>query len=225
VVASLLSLAGGAVLLADVVRRLGFAAQRRLWADWGGAPATIALRLRQPTTNTVQRDIWRAAVEKVSGIQLASLRSESANPEKADQAINAAVSRLRELTRGDRFYLLQAENRSYGYRRNLYGVRVVGRIVAILGLICILGFALWPLVHGHGPDLQVATVVGFIVDALIALGWWLLPASGQVREAGDKYAHQLFEAAATLADDSTASPAAAHGRAVLRPMPARSQRH
>jgi hypothetical protein len=106
VVASLLSLAGGAVLLADVVRRLGFAAQIRLWADWGGAPITIAFRLRRPTTNTVQRDTWRAAVEKVSGIRLASLRSESANPEKADHAINAAVSRLRELTRGDRFYLL-----------------------------------------------------------------------------------------------------------------------
>jgi hypothetical protein len=57
----------------------------------------------------------------------------------------------------------------------------------------------------------VATVVGFIVDALIALGWWLLPASGRVGEAGDKYTHQLFEAAATLADDSTASLAAAHG--------------
>jgi hypothetical protein len=211
VIASLLSLAGGAVFLADVVRRLGVAAQRRLWADWGGAPTTIALRLRQPATNTVQRDIWRAAVEKVSGVRLASFRSESANPEKADQAINTAVSRLRELTRGNGFYLLQAESRSYGYRRNLYGVRIVGRIVALLGVLSTLGFALWPLIHGHHLDFQSTTVLGLLVNALVVLGWWLLPTSGQVKEAGDKYAHQLLEAAVTLADDSTIIPATAQG--------------
>lgn len=69
---SLVSLAGGAVLLADVVRGLGLQAQERLWASWGGAPTTIALRLREPSPNTVQRDIWRAAVQKVTGIQLVS---------------------------------------------------------------------------------------------------------------------------------------------------------
>jgi hypothetical protein len=211
VISSLVSLAGGSLVLADVVRRLGTAEQRRLWTEWGGAPATIALRLRQSTTNTGLRDSWRAAVEKVSGIQLASLRSESANPERADQSINAAVARVRELTRSSRFYLLQAENRSYGYRRNLFGVRVVGRLVAILGMLCILGFSLWPLTVGHNADLQAACVLGFIIDTLFALGWWLLPSSSQVREAGEKYAHQLFEAAVTLADDSATSPSTAQG--------------
>src|SRR6266852_7080577 len=47
VVVSLFSLAGGPVLLADTVRGLGLKAQGDLWTSWGGAPTTIALRLRE----------------------------------------------------------------------------------------------------------------------------------------------------------------------------------
>lgn len=205
---SLLSLAGGAVLLADVVRGLGLKVQEQLWAAWGGAPTTIALRLRESTANQVQRDIWRAAVQKVTGIQLASARSESTNPDRADQAIGAAVSRIRELTRDNqRFYMVQVENRGYGYQRNFYAVRTVGRIVAFLGLLITLGFILWPLVSGKHPDLQMAYLSGFIADALIALGWFLLATPRHVRRAGDKYAQQLLEAAVTLAADTPMSKA------------------
>jgi hypothetical protein len=206
VVVSLLSLAGGPVLLADTVRGLGLKVQDDLWTSWGGAPTTIALRLREATSNEVQRDIWRTAVQKVTGIQLASGRSESANPERADQTIDVAVSQVRELTRADRrFYILQAENKGYGFRRNFYAVRTIGRLVALLGLLVILGFALWPTISGKQPDIQAAYVLGLIVDALIALGWFLLPSSGRVRQVGDKYAYQLLQAAVTLSADTTES--------------------
>lgn len=207
---SLLSVAGGTVLLADVVRGLGLQTQERLWTSWGGSPTTIALRLREPTGNKVQRDIWRAAIQKVTGIQLVSARSESTNSDRADQAIGAAVSRIRELTRdSQRFYMVQVENRGYGYQRNFYAVRAVGRIVAFLGLLVTLGFILWPLMSSKHPDLQTAYVLGFIADALIALGWGLLPSERHVRRAGDKYAHQLLEAAVTLAADSSTDKAPA----------------
>lgn len=204
VILSVLSLAGGAVLLADVVRGLGLKAQQQLWASWGGAPTTIALRLRQPTSNDVQRDIWRAAVQKVTGVRLASARSESANPDRADQAIGAAVSRIRELTRDNqRFYMVQAENRGYGYQRNFYAVRIVARVLTLVCMLVILGIVLWPVISGKHPNLQAAYVLGFAADALVALGWFLLPSSRHVQRAGDKYAHQLLEAAVTLADSPT----------------------
>jgi hypothetical protein len=200
---SLVSLAGGAVLLADVVRGLGLQTQERLWSSWGGAPTTIALRLREAAPNSVQRDNWRAAVQKVSGIQLSSARSESTNPDRADQSISAAVARIREMTRDQqRFYMVQMENRGYGYQRNFYAVRTIARISAFLGLLVTLGFILWPLIGGKHPDLQTAYILGLTADALIALGWFLLPSSRHVRRAGDKYAQQLLEAAVTLAADS-----------------------
>jgi hypothetical protein len=204
VILSLASLAGGAVLLADVVRGLGLQAQEQLWSSWGGAPTTIALRLREPAPNSVQRDIWRAAVQKVSGIRLPSARSESINPDRADQTISAAIARIREMTRDQqRFYMVQVENRGYGYQRNFYAVRTIARIVAFLGLLVTLGFILWPLTGGKQPDLRTAYVFGLIADAAITLGWFFLPSSRHVRRAGDKYAQQLLEAAVTLAADSS----------------------
>ena len=210
VVVSLLSLAGGPILQADIIRSYGLKTQDQLWASWGGAPTTIALRLRETTSNQVQRDIWRKAVQKVTGIQLASTRSESANPARADQKIEAAVSRIRELTRDDqRFYLVQAENRAYGYRRNFYAVRNLGRLVALRGLVVILGFVFWPTISGKHLDVQVAYILGTLVDAVIAAGWYLLPSTQRVRQAGDKYAYQLLQAAVTLSTD--ASAAVRHG--------------
>jgi hypothetical protein len=206
VIISLLSLAGGPVLLAEFVRGLGLQAQEKLWKSWGGAPTTIALRLREPTANSIQRDIRRRAVQKVTGIQLASTRRESANPDHADQAIDAAISRVRELTRHDeRFYMVQAENQGYGFQRNFYAVRWVGRTVALLGLLVTLGFMLWPVISGEHLDLQTAYVLGLAANALIGLGWCLLPSAKQVRRGADKYVHQLLEAATTLAADTPAS--------------------
>jgi hypothetical protein len=207
-VVSLLSLVGGPVVLADTVRSLGLKTQDYLCASWGGAPTTIALRLRETASNDVQRNIWRRAVQEVTGIQLASARSEAANPGRSDQKIEAAVSRVRELTRdGQRSYMAQAENRGYGYRRNFYAVRNLGRLVALLGLIVILGFVLWPTISGKQSDVQAAYILGALVNATIAAGWYALPSAQRVRQAGDKYAYQLLQAAVTLAADTNANAA------------------
>jgi hypothetical protein len=207
-IVSLLSLAGGPVLLADTVRRMGRKAERELWTIWGGAPTTLALRLREITANTIQRDHWRNAIQKVTGIKLESARSEAANPARSDQAIETAVSTLRELTRDNqRFYMIHVENMAYGRQRNLYGSRMVGRLIAIITLLIILGFALWPLINGKHPSFQAAYILGFILDVLILICWYLLPSSGQVRAAGDKYAYQLLQAAVTLATVTPQGPA------------------
>jgi hypothetical protein len=85
--------------------------------------------------------MWRKAAEKVSGVTLASRATEARNPQKADEAIDAAVARLRQVTRGEQqFTLLQAENRSYGFQRNFYGIRWIGRLVALAGILVIAGF-------------------------------------------------------------------------------------
>jgi hypothetical protein len=47
-VAGLLSLAGGPVVLADLVRSYGNKAQKNLWTQWHGSPTTLALRMREP---------------------------------------------------------------------------------------------------------------------------------------------------------------------------------
>lgn len=204
VVVSLLSLAGGPVLLADTVRQFGQREQDKLWSKWDGAPTTLALRLRENSSNTVQRDIWRSAIEKVSGVTLASRAVETKNPRKADEAIEAAVARLRELSRGEQqFPLLQAENRSYGFQRNFYGIRWLGRLVAFIGMLVIAEFMAWGLVHNEHASVLTADVLGLLINGAIMLAWFALPSAKRVRVAGDKYAHQLLHAAVSIAEGNS----------------------
>jgi hypothetical protein len=208
VAVSLLSLAGGPVLLADTVRQFGQRAQDKLWNEWGGAPTTLALRLRENSSNTVQRDMWRSAIEKVSGVTLVSRVVETKNHRKADDAIEAAVARLRELTRGEhKFPLLQAENRSYGFQRNFYGIRWLGRLIAFLGMLVIAGFMTWGLLHNQHTSVPAADILGLLLNGAILVAWFALPSAKRVRVAGEKYAHQLLHAAVSLADGSATAAA------------------
>lgn len=202
IVASLMSMAGGPILLSNTVRGFGLKAQGKLWAEWGGSPTTIALRLRDESVNDVQRDGWRRALEQVCGCQLPSRRSELAHPKDADQKIDSAVARLRELTRDEkRFMLIQAENRTYGFWRNLYAIRNLGRVVALTGCLAIISLVLTRLAGGLRPTFRAADVLGLLANALAVLVWFTLPSAVRVRAAGDKYAHQLLQGAVSLASD------------------------
>ncbi len=210
IAASLVSVAGGPVLLAGTVRGFGLKVQPHMWASWGGSPTMIALRLREDSANEVQRDVWRRSIEQVTGIQLASRRSESARPQAADQKIDAAVGRLRELTRDEqRFALIQAENRAYGFWRNFYAIRTLGRLVALAGILAMTSLVLWRLAGGLHPVVQVASALGLVIDALIMVVWLVLPSADRVRLAADKYACQLLQGTVSLASDASgaSSPA------------------
>lgn len=197
---SLLSLVGGPVILASVIRSLGLAEQEKLWSEWNGTPTTKALRLREATPNSVQRDVWREAVEKLGNVRLSSRRQEAANPGEADQRIEAAVARIRELTRNsEQFPLVDAENRNYGMQRNLYAARNIGRGVA-LGALCItVAFMAWHITHSGGGKTGTSYIIGVLVNSMIVLAWFTVPSRTRVRIAAEKYAQQLLHASVTVA--------------------------
>ena len=87
---SLVSLAGGPVLLSAYVRQIGLKAQAEMCSTWGGSPTRHALRCRSTTTGEIQRNRWRTAVETVTGVSLLPDQAERANPEKADEAVPVA---------------------------------------------------------------------------------------------------------------------------------------
>lgn len=82
------------------------------------------------------------------------------------------MGRLRGLTRGSdpRFLLVQAENRSYGFHRNLYGIRHVGRVLTLGGALIIGACITWRGVAGVHPVVLTADILGLIANMLILLG-------------------------------------------------------
>jgi hypothetical protein len=206
VAGSLLSAAGGPLLLAGLVRHLGLQAQDGLWLSWGGAPTTLSLRLRGQNNNPVQRQSWRLAVQEVTGHRLLTARAELADPAKADNTIEAAVADLRELTRSRRFSMVATENKNYGFERNLYGLRWVGRTIALLAVAVTAGLLAFGQTGGAHLISTAGAAAGLVINAGLLALWFFAPSTARVRTVADRYAHQLLQAAVTLAKFSASSP-------------------
>jgi hypothetical protein len=206
VVISLLSVISGPILIASVVRRMGLRSQDDLWARWGGPPTTRFLRTRDAAPNAVQRDVWRDAVTTATKIPLLSARAEKANPEKADDTIATAVAKLRTLTKTDAFPMIAAENRNYGFERNLYGSRRAGRIMAVLVMVALAAAISWRAADGLHPVVPMPYILGLVLDALFVAGWFVLPSAERTKSVGEQYAHQLLQGAVTLAETAQPGP-------------------
>ncbi len=114
-----------------------------------------------------------------------------------DDAIDAYVARLRELTRNtSTFRLVMLENAGYGFRRNLFGLKPFGVSLAIASAITA-GVSI-AVDHGHGAHV-VALAVVLLFDLLSALIWITVVSSTWIRTQGFTYGRTLLNAAETLA--------------------------
>lgn len=186
----LLSATGGAWLLATLVGDLGRKAQPVLFEKWGGYPTTKVLRLREETDNPVQRDGWRAAAQRLTGVTLYTAAEETADPADADQRISAAEAQLLHLGQEGGEPAVRNENVAFGYQRNMYGFRHVGRLIAAMCVVIQVGAIFTPL--------QVSTsacIVGAGVATGFFLLWMFLPSETRAQHAAERHARQLFIAA------------------------------
>ncbi|MEU8933328.1 hypothetical protein AB0D30_26020 [Streptomyces sp. NPDC048409] len=188
-----LSVTVGSYVLSVVVGNAGRRAQAQMYERWGGRPSTQLLRTRNESSNPRQRDIWRQAIEEVTGVQLLSRRWEAANPVDADHAIEAATDQVRYLGQDSRFPMVASENAAYGFERNMWGFRWVGRCVALVCLVSI-GLAFLLVRHASFHVSAGAAISGAVINAAILVSWFLLPSEERAREAGFRYARQLLQA-------------------------------
>ncbi|MEU5524957.1 hypothetical protein ABZ759_31010 [Streptomyces sp. NPDC047860] len=194
-----LSLAGGPIVLAELVRHQGRKVQEKLWTSWGGSPTVQKLRLRQEGQNTLQREAWRKAVSSVTGMSLPSVRSERANPTRADEVIEVAVGQIRSLTRDEsRFPLVRAENRSYGFHRNMYGIRWAGRTTALMAVLGVVAYMWWLANIDHQPSLTHVNVLTFLASMACLVMWCVLPSQVRMNDAAERYAYELLQAAVVI---------------------------
>jgi len=205
----LLSAAGGTWVLASFVGDMGRKTQPVLFDNWGGPPTTKALRLREPTDNPVQRDGWRYAAQKLAGVTLSTAAEEAADPVTADQRIATATSQLLRLGQPGGVDAVRNENAAFGYQRNMYGFRRIGRLIAAACVLIQVGAIF--------PPWQVSTeacVVGACVAGGLFMLWLLVPSEPRAKDAADRYARQLFIAARNEAQGTVRNPGPRQSRDV-----------
>lgn len=183
-IAALVVAAGGSVLLAETVRKRGKKLEERLYAKWGGAPTTQLLRLTGDPQNRLQQERWRTALAENAQVPLPSLDDEAADPRSCDERYEVMTAWARtQMTDVD---LVQHENRSYGFNRNMLGMKPIGLALSVLAVVVLAVAAL------VGEPTVLPVLAGLAACVGLVACWTLWPTEDRVRDAGMRYARQLF---------------------------------
>lgn len=183
--------AGIPALLAEFGRDKGKRKEKALFEAWGGKPTTRFLRHREAENAVLLERIHRKLQELLPDVRIPTSKEQVEDRVHADQVYDACVAHLRERTRDrKRFRILFDENSSYGFRRNLWGMKPLGITVAVLGTV-----ALGLLVALRGVDSFLSSPTALIAGALnlLLLAVWLIVVKPSwVRSQAEAYAKQLL---------------------------------
>lgn len=186
-----------AVLLMQFGRARGRQIQARMTSKIGGLASTRALRHGDPMIAQASRARYHAFLG-ASGLIMPSADEQRADPAGADDRYRAAADWLREQTRDPKkFAMLHGENRAYGFRRNLLGLRPIGLLLIGISLM------------GNGASLyfwgaqdQTREIAGAILAVLLLVGglvWLLVVTEGFVEDASRSYTERLLASCDQLA--------------------------
>ena len=199
-----------AYFLASLARSRGKMIEERLLAKWDGWPTTVMLRHRDRRVDPVTKARYHAALAALCpDLTMPSANDEQNASAGADDTYRSGAKRLIEMRRGPEYAMLHRENASYGFRRNMLGLKPIAlAVAAIAGLVTALGWwtVLWPAPTWQSIHVSMVTYPYLPVLVAFDAGYFLLWAAmineGFVRQAAQEYAEALFR---TLDSPSNAS--------------------
>jgi hypothetical protein len=185
-------------LLARVARARGIEVQEKLYAKWGGTPTTAFLRhsdnrLPAPTKARYHERLRQLGKE----FQIPTASEEAANPQSADEMYASAVDELRRRAKSAGVTSVHRENISYGFARNLLGLKPLGVGICAAALVILL-VVLWIRTGGDVIALSSLDAGIFAVLVVDLLVWMTLVTPKFVRHQADAYAQALLETAMTI---------------------------
>jgi hypothetical protein len=180
-------------VFSDVARRRGRAIEPSIVEKMGGLPTTVTLRHGDETYDTATKAGFHKFIAAKLHQPAPSPAEEAADPQVADAYYSRGVTWLRENTRNTKkFDVLFNENVSYGFRRNLLGLKLPGFILnALIVVICLAIFwRRWPVDLSNGFDAKLLAVI--VIALLHAAYLALFVTEEGVFEAARVYARQLL---------------------------------
>ncbi len=199
-VLSLCAACGVAAALGEFAQGHGKRLEPRLTQSWDGLPSVTMLRHRDQRLDPATKVRYRRFLTGAIGGDLAFPDdvAEAADPADADNQYMTATRWLLARTRDRKtFNLLFQQNVSYGFRRNLLGLRLYGLAVAVMALAAgagKIGAELWA-----GRAVDDAALVAIVIGAAALLFCLIAVRAGRVTSAADAYALELLEAGDVLA--------------------------
>lgn len=202
---------GGLYLLSEIARSAGKKIEPGLIDSWGGWPTTVMLRHSDTTLPLPTKARYHGFLSaQLPGLQMPSAQFEAADQRSADAIYSSGVQWIREKTRGTDFGLLLKENASYGFRRNMLGLKPVAILLSVgtMATAVLLGrsekFPEWPntihnltqwMIHSIRWEGQIAALFA----GAVCVTWLVVVRPSWVKEAADDYAKALLGSCDRLA--------------------------
>ncbi len=182
-----------AFLFAQLGRDGGKRKEKKLWEEWGGTPTTQLLKWSNQELDLLTKKRYHDMLFILCPVeQSPSKEVERLDSEYADDVYRSWTRFLINSTRDtSRFPLVFRENVNYGFRRNLWGMKV-----SAISLIVILMAGLLVYNYFQVPK-EVFPKTFFIAEGLllIFLLFWLIKVrKSWVKIPAFAYAHRLIDA-------------------------------
>jgi hypothetical protein len=182
-----------AFVLAELARDAGKAIEAPLWASWGGPPTVRMLRHRDATIAPGSKAIIHRHLVDLGIVDyLPTPEEETRDPAGADALYLTCSDWLRrkalELKAQAPFDIVHSENISYGFRRNILGIKPYG-LATVAGAL-VITFAAFVL--GRTPLIELGLILG--------LGLYLVAAvtAAAVKRVADEYSKRLLDASQAI---------------------------
>lgn len=178
--------------IADFARARGRAIENKLYAEQGGKPSITMFRRNDSTIDGSSKERYRAYLAGKLGVAAPSADDEAADQTAADSFYDQCGNWLRQNTRDTKkFSILFGENITYGFRRNLFGVKTLALALNVFVVaICVL--LLWLISWNFGTPMGNKTSVVLVVAAAHAAYMLLAVSRTAVWDAAKAYGRELI---------------------------------
>ncbi|WP_346295752.1 hypothetical protein LRC39_22945 [Rhodopseudomonas sp. P1] len=177
---------------ADIARRVGKRLEEKIYAESGGKPSVTMMRYSDGTLDAASKEGYRAFYASKINQPIPAEEAEKANVKADDAFYERGGAWLRENTRGKKFGVLLAENITYGYRRNLLGLKWPA-LLTNAALISLCGYFLYKKGELNTDDETTIALLIVVALAVVHSLFMAFSVSKQsVIEASRQYARQLI---------------------------------
>lgn len=122
-----------AYLFSSLARSRGKLIEDKLLKLWGAWPSTIILRHGDTTIDAITKARYHTSLSALcNGLKFPTSEEEIESSNDADMVYRSATKQLIELRRDKQYHLLHDENASYGFRRNLLGLKPIAISIVLL---------------------------------------------------------------------------------------------
>lgn len=180
-------------LLSQLGRDKGKSKEPALNKYFGGKPTTQILRHRNSFIDIVTKTRYHKLLsQKIENINIPSLEEEINDPNTADQIYDSCAKFIISKTRNTKdFNLLFKENVSYGFRRNLWGMKLWALIILFLCIVCHSVFAIYHFSNFKQLLINDLYIYGFL---LVTMFFWIfIVTKNWIKITAFAYAERLYE--------------------------------